>query len=96
MMGESELKRREPGMGRVMVYGANWCGDTKHTRAFLDDLDVDYDYINIEEDERAARWVREQNDGRERKPTVKLGGRVLSVPDDDTLEGALREEGLIS
>jgi len=83
-------------MGKVEVYGADWCGDTKRTRAFLDNLDVDYDYINIEEDEAAARWVREQNDGKERKPTVKLVSRVLSVPGNNELESVLRGEGLVS
>ena len=81
-------------MDKVKVYGADWCEDTKRTRALLDNLDVDYDYVNIEQDEQAARWVKEQNDGRERKPTVKIGERVLSVPDDVELESALRENGL--
>jgi mycoredoxin len=94
-MDESQLKGQGPGMERVKVYGTDWCGDTKHTRAFLDALGVAYRYIDIEEDEAAARWVREQNDGRERKPTVKLGERVLSVPDNGELESVLREEGLV-
>ena len=81
-------------MDRVKVYGADWCEDTKRTCALLDNLDVDYDYVNIEQDAQAARWVKEQNDGRERKPTVKIGERVLSVPDDVELESALRENGL--
>lgn len=83
-------------MSKVEVYGADWCEDTQHTRALLDRLGVDYDYINIEADERAARWVREQNGGKERKPTVKLGSHVLSTPGDDELESALREENLVS
>jgi glutaredoxin len=95
-MSETQYREsRGMKMGKIEVYGTDWCGDTRRTRAFLDNLDVDYDYINIEEDERAARWVREQNDGKERKPTVKLGSRVLSVPRDDELQSALREEGLL-
>ena len=83
-------------MERVKVYGADWCEDTKRTRQQLDNLGVAYDYVDIEQDEQAARWVREQNDGKERKPTVKLGNeQVLSVPDEATLESALRENGLI-
>ena len=81
-------------MDKVKVYGANWCEDTKRTRALLDNLDVNYDYVDIEKDEQAARWVKEQNNGKERKPTVKIGERVLCVPDDAELEGALREKGL--
>ncbi len=84
-------------MERVKVYGADWCGDTTRTRRQLEKLGVAYDYVNIEEDEEAARWVREQNDGKERKPTLKLGaqGEVLSVPDEPQLEGALKKAGLI-
>jgi glutaredoxin len=83
-------------MERVKVYGADWCGDTARTRAQLDELGVSYDYVNVEEDERAALWVREQNGGRERKPTLRLGERVLSVPGAAELESALREGGLLN
>ena len=78
-------------MERVKVYGADWCGDTRRTRERLDALGVDYDYVDIEADAEAARWVREQNDGKERKPTVQVGRQVLSTPDDDELENALKE-----
>ena len=83
-------------MERVKVYGADWCADTQHTLARLDALGVNYDYVDIERDAEAARWVREQNDGKERKPTVKIGRQVLSVPDDEELESALKEEGQVS
>jgi glutaredoxin len=80
-------------MEKVKVYGADWCGDTRRTRAQLDELGVAYDYVNIEQDERAALWVKEQNEGKERKPTVKVGERVLSVPSAEELRSALSENG---
>jgi mycoredoxin len=83
-------------MERVKVYGADWCGDTRRALKQLDELGVAYDYVNIEEDERAALWVKEQNDGRERKPTLKLGEEVLSVPTNEELETALRRKGLVN
>jgi glutaredoxin len=76
-------------MNKIKVYGADWCGDTQRTLGHLDELGVDYDYINVERDERAARWVREQNDGKERKPTLEINGRILSVPDNEELDVAL-------
>lgn len=83
-------------MERVKVYGADWCGDTQRTLKQLDKLGVAYDYVDVEQDEQAAQWVREQNDGKERKPTVKLSEQqVLSVPDEATMESALREKGFI-
>jgi glutaredoxin len=83
-------------MNQVKVYGADWCEDTKRTRQHLHTLGVAHEYINIEQDQSAAEWVRTQNDGKERKPTVQVGAQVLSVPSDHELEDALRQEGLIS
>ena len=80
----------------VKVYGADWCGDTRHTREYLDQLGVRYEYVDVEQDESAAAWVREQNGGKERKPTVDIAGQVLSVPTDHELVGALRERGLMA
>ena len=80
----------------VKVYGADWCEDTQHAREFLDRLGVKYEYVNVEQDESAAAWVREQNGGKERKPTVDIAGQVLAVPTDHELTGALRERGLMA
>jgi mycoredoxin len=80
----------------VKVYGADWCGDTRHTLDFLDRLGVAYEYVDIDRDERAAEWVRGQNDGKERKPTVDVAGQVLCAPSDHDLTGALREKGLMA
>lgn len=83
-------------MSKVIVYGANWCGDTRRTLEQLETLGVAHEYIDVEQDEEASRWVKEQNDGKERKPTLKVGERVLSVPDSRELEDALHTERLIS
>ena len=79
----------------VEVYGADWCGDTQRTRRHLDDLGVTYQYINVEQNQQASKWVKQQNDGKERKPTVKIGGQVLAEPSNQELEQALRQEGLM-
>jgi glutaredoxin len=79
----------------VEVYGADWCGDTQRTRRHLDNLGIAYQYINIEQDQQAATWVKQQNEGKERKPTVKIGQQVLAEPSNPELERALRQEGLL-
>jgi mycoredoxin len=79
----------------VEVYGADWCGDTKHALAHLDALKIDYEYIDVEQDEKASDWVKSQNEGKERKPTIKVGENVLSVPTENELDAALQKEGLI-
>jgi len=35
-------------MKNIKVYGANWCSMTARAREHLDDLGIDYEYIDIE------------------------------------------------
>jgi mycoredoxin len=79
----------------VKVYGAGWCGDTKRTLHRLDRIGVAYTYVDVEEDAQASLWVKEQNQGKERKPTLDINGEILSVPGDDELDDALRAQGLL-
>ena len=81
-------------MTAIKVYGADWCQPTTLVREYLDELGVDYDYIDIEADPEAAKWVREQNGGKEKKPTVDIDGVVLSTPSRNELDAALREAGV--
>lgn len=73
----------------IKVYGADWCGDTKRTLKYLDNLNINYDYIDVEQDESASEWVKSQNEGKERKPTLIIGSQVLSVPSESELKTAL-------
>ena len=81
-------------MARIKVYGADWCGMTSEAREHLDGLGVAYEYINIERDPSAAAWVKEQNGGKEIKPTIDIGGRVLSEPSPEELDEALVAAGV--
>lgn len=83
-------------MNTVEVYGADWCEDTQRTRQYLDRQGIAYEYISLDQDTNASEWVKRQNDGKERKPTVKIGEQILSVPSDQELENALQQQGLLS
>ena len=83
-------------MSQVTVYGADWCPLTTTARAYLDEVGVDYSYIDIEEDEPAAKWVREQNGGKEKKPTIDVEGKVLSEPTNSELERVLRAKHILT
>ena len=80
----------------VKVYGADWCGDTQRALNYLDNLGLDYQYIDVEQDAEAAEWVKNQNGGKERKPTITVGERVLSVPSESELDSALKQAELVS
>ena len=79
-------------MTMIKVYGADWCGDTKRTLKYLDNLNINYEYIDVEKDVSASEWIKSQNEGKERKPTLLVGSRVLSVPSEDELKAALASE----
>ncbi len=76
-------------MQPVKVYGADWCPLTQRTIEFLERMEFPYKYIDIEKDPKAAAWVREKNDGKERKPTVDVDGEVLAEPSNAELEQAI-------
>lgn len=79
----------------IKVYGRDWCDDTQRTRQRLDELNVPYEYINTEKDPAAEQWVKQQNNGKQKTPTVDLAGHILVEPPNDQLDQALRDNGLI-
>ncbi len=78
----------------VKVYGADWCSMTTRTLEHLDKLNVAYDYIDVEADPAASEWVKQQNGGKEKKPTVDLNGEILTAPTNAQLDQALEKAGL--
>ncbi|MCU1246449.1 MAG: hypothetical protein JWN02_2359 [Acidobacteria bacterium] len=80
---------------RVIVYGADWCGDTRRTLRQLDQKGVAYDYVDIDENEEGEQKVIAFNNGKRRIPMVEIateGGEMtaLSVPDESELMAALK------
>jgi mycoredoxin len=75
----------------IRVFGALWCLMTTGTLRHLDELGVKYDFIDVETDRKAAEWVRRQNDGKERKPTLDMDGVILSEPSDAEVDRVLKE-----
>ena len=80
----------------VKVYGADWCEDTQATRNNLDSLGVQYQYIDVEKDQQAQAWVKDENGGKQKTPTLDIAGQVLVEPDERELELALRGKGLMA
>ena len=82
----------------IIVYGADWCEDTRRSLRHLRRLGVPHTYVNIDEDLDALDRAKSLNGGRRRTPTIDLGldGAVLVEPDNDTLTGALVEIDMLS
>lgn len=73
----------------VKVYGAGWCPLTRRALLHLKDLQVPFEYIDVEADPAGSQWVKEQNEGKELKPTIDVGGTILAEPTNAEIDAAL-------
>jgi len=80
---------------KVTMFGADWCRDCRRSKALLDRLGVDHDYVDVEADPTAAERA-ESISGRKNIPVVVLpGGGVLVEPSDAELQGQLEATGVL-
>jgi glutaredoxin len=82
----------------VIVYGADWCEDTRRALRHLRRLGVAHRYQNVDEDIDALDRAKALTGGLRRTPTIDLGvgGDPLVEPDNDLLTGALVEIDMLS
>jgi thioredoxin reductase (NADPH) len=71
---------------QITVYGAPWCPDCRRSKQFLGEMRIPYEWIDIDQDEAAAAFVREKNDGKQMIPTIIFpDGSFLVEPANDEL-----------
>ena len=65
----------------ITIYGTTWCSDCKRAKRFLGDQQVEYKWVDVEQDEQARKFVEEHNDGKTIIPTIVFeDGSVLVEP----------------
>ena len=70
----------------ITVYGTTWCSDCKRAKRFLGDQQVEYRWIDVEQDADARRFVEEHNDGKTIIPTIVFDdGAILVEPSNAQL-----------
>ena len=80
---------------KVVVYGAEWCGDCHRTRALFDQYKVAYDYRDIDADAEAKAAMLALVDGQNTIPTIVFSdGTIMQEPSNAELIDKLnlREE----
>ncbi|HEY3334706.1 MAG TPA: glutaredoxin family protein [Candidatus Limnocylindrales bacterium] len=71
----------------VTVYGADWCGDCRRAKRFLEATGVPYRYVDLDADPAAQELVDEA--GYRAIPIIVTpGGQVLIEPSNDELATA--------
>jgi mycoredoxin len=77
-----------PAVDRITVYGADWCGDCRRTKRFLDQTGTRYAWIDTAADKSAKAMLSDA--GYLAIPVVLVpGGAVLVEPSNDELAAAI-------
>ena len=66
---------------QIRVYSTTWCGDCRFAKRWLDSHGIAYENIDIEQNEQAAEYVKQVNNGRASVPTIVFpDGSILVEP----------------
>ena len=80
----------------ITMYSADWCGDCRRSKRLMDELNVAYTIINVENDKAAAAKVQEINGGAQSIPVIVFAdGSHLTEPSDLELKAKLSALGII-
>lgn len=75
---------------RLTIYSTPWCGYCTRLKTQLTGIGIDFEDIDITNDEKAAKFVESANGGDQLVPTVKFpSGEVLSNPSLKQVQEAL-------
>lgn len=81
---------------RITMYGAEWCGDCRRSKRFLDENQVAYEYIDVESDTTASDKVIEINGGMRSIPVIVFpDGSHLTEPSDNALKEKLESLSIL-
>ncbi|MBK6645598.1 MAG: thioredoxin family protein [Anaerolineales bacterium] len=75
---------------KIIMYGADWCGDCRRAKKFLDEGNIPYAWINTDENKDAEDFVRRVNNGKRIIPTIVFeDGSMLVEPSNEELADKL-------
>ena len=81
---------------KVTMYGAEWCGDCRRSKKFLDANNVEYTYMDVEADESASEKVIEINGGQRSIPVIIFeDGTHMTEPSDNDLKAKLESLSIL-
>ena len=71
----------------IIMYGTDWCWDCTRARRFLKRNDIPFEWINIDKDHEAEKFVLETNKGMRSVPTIVFpDGSIMVEPSTKNLK----------
>ena len=66
---------------KIIMYSTDWCGDCRRAKRFLDERQIVYENVNIEQVPEAMEIVKRLNHGNRSVPTIIFpDGSILVEP----------------
>ncbi|WP_299186926.1 FAD-dependent oxidoreductase [uncultured Aquimarina sp.] len=75
--------------GVIKLYGANWCPDCQRAKSYLQDNGINYQFIEVDKHEWAAKLVEDTNNGKRIIPTIFIDKTAYPNPDNSKLKDLL-------
>ncbi len=70
----------------IKLYGTDWCSDCKRSKKFLGEQRIQYEYVNIEDDQEGQAYVQKVQNGGMSIPTIVFDdGSLLIEPSNAEL-----------
>jgi len=71
---------------QIVVYGATWCPDCRRAKQFFGEQRIQFQWVDVEQDEKAMAYVESVNQGRRIIPTIVFpDGSILVEPSNAQL-----------
>ena len=75
----------------IKVYGADWCSDCLIVKKVLKSKEIEFEYIDITNNEQGIALVEKVNSGRRVIPTLVIDGAIYANPGINELMKILAE-----
>jgi thioredoxin reductase (NADPH) len=75
--------------GIIKLYGADWCPDCQRAKAYLQNNDINFQYIEVDKHKWATDLVEKTNNGKRIIPTVFIDKKPYTNPDNSILKEVL-------
>jgi len=76
--------------GRVVLYGADWCPDCRRAKSYLQNNDVNFQFIDVDQHQWATDKVEAINKGKRIIPTILIDEVPYTNPDNSILKDVLK------
>jgi len=87
--GESEARAAE--RAPVILYMTDWCGWCRKTRALLNEMEADFEEVDIEKSDEGRREYEEKSGGRGGVPLLDIGGTIVRGFDEARIRRLVAE-----